>query len=288
MLTVSAPAKINLTLEVLDKRWDGFHEIRSVIQTINLCDSFHFELSRDIAFKSDMPDWIPEESLVSRAVGLLQQVTGCSKGVTIEVEKRIPLLSGLGGDSSDAAAVLRGLNRLWELNLSMKKLLELTQQLGSDVSFFLYGGTALVEGRGEIVTPLPPLPHRWVVLLMPPVPRLPGKTKRLYDSLKSNHYTDGQITRRLVGELNAGREFTSSFLFNTFENVAFGHFSWLNVSRSHMVKMGAPVVHLAGSGPALFTIVKDRARAEELYTLLQTQRLEPYLAETLAGVEKIE
>jgi 4-diphosphocytidyl-2-C-methyl-D-erythritol kinase len=288
MLTVLAPAKVNLTLEVLSKRPDGFHEIRSVIQTIDLCDSLGFQSSQNVTFKSDMPDWVAEESLVSKVVTLLQQTTGCSKGVVIEVKKRIPLLSGLGGDSSDAAAVLRGLNQLWGLELSLEGLFKLARQLGSDVSFFLYGGTALVEGRGEIVTPLPPLPHWWVVLAIPPVPRLAGKTKLLYESLKANHYTDGQITQRLVEELKTGGEFEPSFLFNTFENVAFTRFSGLGVSREHFVKIGATDVHLAGSGPALFTMVEDKDKAEELCILLQNQRLEPYLTETLADIEKME
>jgi len=288
MLTVLAPAKLNLTLEVLAKRRDGFHEIRSVIQTINLSDSLSFQTGQDIEFKSDLPNWIPEESLVPRAASLLQQAAGCSKGVSIEVSKRIPLLSGLGGDSSDAAAVLRGLNQLWGLGLSQGELLELAWQLGSDVAFFLHGGTALVEGRGELVTPLPPLPHVWVVLMMPPVPRLPGKTKQLYDSLQATHYTDGQTTRRLVEELKAGGEFTPSLLFNTFENVAFTRFSEISVSREHMLKVGATDVHLAGSGPALFTLVKDRTQAEDLYLRLQQQRLESYLAETLAAIDQVE
>jgi len=287
MLTVLAPAKLNLTLEVLAKRPDGFHEIRSVIQTINLCDSLHFKLSQNIEFRCDASDWIPEDSLVFKAASLLQEATGCCKGATIEVSKRIPLVSGLGGDSSDAAATLRGLNKLWELSLLRDELLKLAVQLGSDVAFFLYGGTALVEGRGEIVTPLPPLPHMWVVLAMPPVTRLPGKTKQLYASLKASHYTDGQITERLVGELREGREFTPSLLFNTFENVAFTRFSGLRVSRDHIMKIGATNVHLAGSGPALFTLVKDRSQAEDLYIRLKHQRMEPYLAETLTAVEEI-
>ncbi len=285
MLTILAPAKINLTLEVLGKRRGGFHEIRSVIQTINLGDSFSFQPGETIELKCDFPGWIPEESLVSRAASLFQKTTGCSKGATIAVSKHIPLMSGLGGDSSDAAAVLCGLNLLWGLSLPPEKLLEMAWQLGSDVAFFLYGGTALVEGRGEIVTPLPPLPHSWVVLLVPPVPRLPGKTKRLYDSLKANHYTDGQITQRLIERLREGGEFTPSLLFNTFENVAFTHFSELNLYWEQVVKVGAADVHLAGSGPALFTMVKDKDKAEELYALLQNQGLEPYLTETLAGIK---
>ena len=290
MLTVPAPAKLNLTLEVLGKRRDGFHEIRSVIQAINLSDSLRFRLSQNVTFTSNMPDWLPEESLVSRAASLLREATGCARGATIEVRKSIPLLSGLGGDSSDAAAVLRGLNQLWELGLSVGDLLELAWQLGSDVAFFLYGDTALVEGRGEIVTPLPPLPHMWVVLVMPPVPRLPGKTEQLYASLKGSHHTDGQITRRLVEEIKGGREFTPSLLVNAFENVAFTHFTELSVYWQHMVEIGAAGVHLAGSGPALFTLVKDRAGAEDLSIRLQLQQqgLEVYLTDTLPTIEKTE
>ena len=281
MLTVLAPAKLNLTLEVLAKRPDGYHEIRSVIQTINLCDSLRFQLSQKITFKSNLPDWTSEKSLAPKAASLLQETTGCSKGTIIEVSKRIPLMSGLGGDSSDAAATLRGLNKLWRLGLSQEKLLELAAQLGSDVAFFLYGGTALVEGRGEVVTPLPTLPHRWVVLVVPDVPRLPGKTKQLYASLKASHYTDGQITERLVAALREDREL--SILFNAFENVAFTKFSELKVYREHLTKIGADNIHLTGSGPALFTLIKDKTQAEELYIRCQQQGLETYLAETLGG-----
>ena len=288
MLTVKTPAKINLTLEVLSKRPDGYHEIRSVIQTINLCDSLSFSLNDKLQCGSDAPDFVVEESLVSRAAALLQQTTGCSKGARIEIGKRIPLASGLGGDSSGAAAILRGLNKLWRLGLSTAQLLELAPRLGSDVAFFLYGGTALVEGRGERVTPLPPLPHRWVVLLMPPVPRMPEKTRQLYASLKPSHYTDGQITQKLVKVLNEGREFKPSMLFNTFENVAFEFFPGLKVYKEHFTQLGASYVHLTGSGPALFTMLEDKAQAEDLYTRCQQQGLESYLADTMASLERVE
>jgi 4-diphosphocytidyl-2-C-methyl-D-erythritol kinase len=285
MLTVLAPAKINLTLEVLAKCSDGFHEIRSVIQAISLYDSLHFCLNKGIEFKCDNPEWLPEKSLVSKAANLLQETTGCRKGATIEISSCIPLISGLGGDSSGAAAVLRGLNRLWDLGLSIEELAKLASQLGSDVAFFLYGGTALVEGRGEIVTPLPPLPHMWVVLMVPPVPRLPGKTGQLYASLKKNHYTDGQITERFVEMLREGKKFLPSLLFNTFENLALTHHSAISVYRSHAMKVGAPDVHLAGSGPALYALLENKAQAEELYTRLQHQRMQPYLAETMTQLD---
>jgi len=291
MLTVLAPAKLNLTLEVLAKRPDGFHEICSVIQTINLCDSLCFQLSRNIEFKSSMPGLIPQDSLVSKATSLLGEATGCSNGATIEVTKRIPLVSGLGGDSSDAAATLRGLNKLWGLGLSPPELLELASQLGSDVAFFVYGGTAVVKGRGEMVTPLPPLPPMWVVVMMPPVPRMERKTERLYASLNSSHYTDGQVTDRLVALLTGrslkGERLVSN-IFNVFDDVARNSFTGLGKYWQQFLKAGAQQVHLAGSGPALFTLIEDKAQAEELYTRCQQQGLESYLTDTLATVEKIE
>ena len=288
MLTVVAPAKLNLTLEVLGKRSDGFHEIRSVLQAINLCDSLQFQPGENLEFKSSMPGWLAEESLVSRATSLLQKATGCTRGAMIEVDKQIPLMSGLGGDSSDAAAVLRGLNELWGLGLSREELLELAPQLGSDVSFFLYGGTALAEGRGERITPLPSSPHMWVVLVVPAVSRTPGKTRRLYASLQASHYTDGQITERLVDELREGGELVPSILFNAFESVAFTRSSELSVYREHILKMGASNVHLAGSGPTLFTLVEDKVEAEDLHLRCQQQGMESYLTNMATAVEWVE
>lgn len=280
MVDAKAPAKINLTLEVLGKRPDGFHEIRSVIQTIDLYDSLRFHSNRQLRFSCDNPDFVIEKSLVSRAAALLQEASGFAKGATIEIKKRIPLVSGLGGDSSDAAAVLSRLNKLWKLRLSPAQLLELAPRLGSDVAFFLYGGTALVGGKGEEVTALPPLSRRWVVLLVPPFSRMPEKTRQLYASLKPSHYTDGKITEKLVKALNDRRGFKPSMLFNTFENVAFELFPKLKVYKEHFTKLGAYNVHLAGSGPALFAMLEDKMQAENLYARCELQGLECYLAET--------
>ena len=286
MLTLQAQAKLNLTLEVLGEHQDGFHEIRSVLQTIDLCDSLHFQAGQNLEFKSDTPEWTPEGSLVSRAASLLQEVTGCTKGAMLTVDKRIPWLSGLGGDSSDAAATLRGLNKLWELNLSLEELIGLAAQLGSDVSFFLYGGTALATGRGEIVTPLTALPDMRVVLMMPPLPRLLGKTKRLYASLTANHYNRGQITDRLITLLNRGKEITSAILFNVFDAVTPDNFAGLDKYREQFLEAGAREVHLTGSGPALFTLVKDRNLAEGIYRNLQKLGLESYLTDLLPALNK--
>ncbi|HEX9896540.1 MAG TPA: 4-(cytidine 5'-diphospho)-2-C-methyl-D-erythritol kinase [Dehalococcoidales bacterium] len=280
MITIEAPAKINLTLEVLRKRPDGYHEICSVVQAISLCDTLRFSLSKSIEIRSASPGWSAEQSIIPKAIRVIKTITGYVGGVVIDIEKRVPLMAGLGGDSSDAAAVLRGLNELWQLGLSHEKLLELAPQLGSDVAFFLYGGTALMEGRGEIITPLPAFPHHYVILVNPATPHISGKTAALYAKLQPSHYTDGQITGQLVQDLKSGSEFHPARLFNTFENVVFTRGTELTTYRSHIRKSGAPHVHLAGSGPALFTLVKDRTRAEDMAVRLKNQGMETHLVET--------
>ncbi len=251
-----------------------------MLQTISLCDSLHFQTGKKITLSADQPEWSPEVSLVSKAVNLLQQVTGCTEGAQITLKKRIPLVAGLGGDSSNAAATLKGLNQLWRLHLSESRLRELAAQLGSDVPFFLYGGTVLAEGRGEKLTPLPPFPPLWVVLVVPEVPQLPNKTAQLYVSLKPEHFTDGRITEKLVAALKEGKKFDNSLLFNTFENVAFTLFAGLDTYRKHLLKLGAKDVHLAGSGPTLFSLLKDKTQAEDLYQRCKDQGMEAYVAET--------
>ena len=281
MLTVRAPAKINLTLEVLGRRGDGFHEVRSLIQAIDLCDRLHFKSGTGVEFSSTSPGWQPEISLVSKAVRLLQEVTGCRQGGRIEVEKVIPLLSGLGGDSSDAAAVLQGLNQFWALGLSRSDLEALATRLGSDVAFFLYGGTALLSGRGEVVTPLSPLPQRWLVVVVLSAPRLTGKTGELYARLKPEHFTDGRMTQHLADALAEDR-FSADLLFNTFENVASATFPDIDYYREQLSQAGAANVHLAGSGPALFSLFSTKAEAESSYGLLLERGIETYLTATLS------
>jgi 4-diphosphocytidyl-2-C-methyl-D-erythritol kinase len=284
MFTIEAPAKINLTLEVIGKRSDGYHEIRSVIQTLNFSDTLQFSDDKDIQVKNNMPGWEVEQSLVLKAVQLLKETTGCPRGAAIKIKKRIPLMSGLGGDSSDAAAVLRGLNRLWELGLSLENLKEMAQELGSDVSFFFCGGTALMAGRGEKITSLAPISHQWVILIIPNVPRLEGKTKRLYSMLEPSHYTDGKITDNFMSTINSGDQFPYSSLFNTFENIVFTKGADLTNYRDHILKIGAPNVHLAGSGPTLFTMMPDKSQAEDLLNRLKKQGMEAYFTETKNGL----
>ncbi len=282
MITISTPAKINLTLEVLGKRTDGYHEIRSVIQTISLVDTLRFEEADELMFHSKSTGWIAEKSLVSRATDLMRITTGTTKGAKITVDKHIPILSGLGGDSSDAAATLIGLNSLWNLGLDYEQIIPLARQLGSDVAFFLDGGTALATGRGEKISILPIIPHQWIVLAVPAVPRMQGKTGLLYNNLTTNHYTDGRITERLVEALESGLGFDYSMMFNVFEGIAYDIYPGFNQMQQRMKQMGATNIHLAGSGPTLFSLYREKMKADELYLRLKKQGLETFLVETQA------
>ena len=283
MLEVMAPAKLNLTLEVLGNLDNGFHRISSVAQTINLCDSLRFQPGNGTRLSCADKYWSASESLVSRTIQMLRKATGCSRGVSIELVKSIPLLSGLSGDSSDAAAVLSGLNRVWELDLTRREMLEMASTLGSDVAFFLYGDTALLEARGEVVSPLPPFPHRWVVLLLPKISRKPGKTARLYGSIGSELYSKGDITDRMIACLERPGKGEMPPLFNVFDGVAAAAFSGLERYWREFVEAGAREIHLAGSGPVLFSLFQDFTRAREVYRRLGDMGHSAYLTDTRAG-----
>jgi len=158
-LTLPAYAKINLTLEALAKRADGYHEIVTVLQTVSLVDTLTFEPGESLDLSCNIPSLQSADNLVLKAATLLKEETGCLKGASIRLTKGIPIAAGLGSGATDAAATLVGLNRLWELNLPPQRLMELAANLGSDVPFFLCGGTALAKGRGEKVIPPPPAPE---------------------------------------------------------------------------------------------------------------------------------
>jgi len=279
MMTATAPAKINLTLEVLKKRPDGYHEIRSVVQTISFGDKLKFQSGFKVEFKCDLPGWSAQKSLVSKAVSLLRNTTGSGQGAVIEIEKRIPLSSGLGGDSSDAAAVLRGLNLLWNLKLSLRDLINLAAQIGSDVPLFLYGGTLLIEGRGEKVRPLRPMPHMTVILLEPPIPGVEDKTRQMYNRLSVRNYTPGKFTGDFINMLEGRADRPGSGLFNVFDEVALQFFPGLKDYRQKFLEAGADDVHLAGSGPTLFTLTRDDIKAYDIHKRLQGMGLKAHLAD---------
>ncbi len=279
MMTTTAPAKINLTLEVIKKRPDGFHDIRSVVQTISFGDKLKIGASPRLEIKCSSPDWSASKSLVSKTISLLKNSTGTKLGALIEIEKRIPLSSGLGGDSSDAAAVLRGLNLLWNLKLSLRDLISYASQLGSDVPLFLYGGTVLIEGKGEQIRPLRPMPHMNVVLLIPSIPGVENKTQQMYSRLSVRNYTAGRITEDFINMLEGKASKPGIGLFNVFEEAGFRYFPGLNEYRQKFIEAGAAEVHLAGSGPTLFTLTRDDEKAYAVQERLQRMKLEAYLAD---------
>ncbi len=168
-LTVEAPAKVNLTLRVLDRRADGFHELDTVFQAIDLWDTIELRAAEDITLTTDHPGLeIDHGNLVQRAALLLREVAGLQDGVALHLRKRIPLGGGLGGGSADAAATLIGCARLWKLDVEIARLEEAARQLGADVPFFLHGGTARGTGRGDRITRLEPFGDKPLVLGMPP------------------------------------------------------------------------------------------------------------------------
>ena len=275
-LTLYAPAKINLVLEVLGKRND-YHRVSSVVQSIDLCDVLDFQLDEAVCFECDEPS-LERDNLVTRAAALLRESTKCRLGARIELCKRIPWGVGLGGGSSDAAATLLALNELWRLELSLSELVHIASKLGSDVPFFIHRGVALVEGLGEKVTPLPYLSSARFVLLVPPLPRIPGKTKRMYSNLQAACFTEGQFVQAALSSLRQGKAIGPGLMFNVFEKVAFDFFPGLNEYRKTLEQAGAPGVHLAGSGPCLFAFFSGRQDAGELFSRLRKQGLECYLA----------
>jgi len=285
MLTVYAPAKINLVLEVLGKHND-YHRISSIVQSIDLCDVLDFQPDKEICFECDVPS-LKRDNLVTRAATLLKESTKCSLGTRIELRKHIPWGVGLGGGSSDAAATLLALNELWGLRLPLSELVHLASKLGSDVPFFIHKGTALVEGTGEKVTPLPSLPATCFVLLVPPLPKISGKTRQMYGKLNAAHYTEGQFVQQALSSLRQGKAIDPSLMFNVFEKVAFDFFPGLDKYRKTLEEAGAPGVYLAGSGPCLFTFFSVKEKASELFSRLGKQGLECYLTSSLLrGLER--
>lgn len=303
-----APAKINWTLEVLGRRDDGYHEIRSVMQTIDLCDDLGVWRAPYLLKRSQLPTGLPPGTLVVRPLPhefvysngpdiRKDRPSGASvhrvinlldpegqRDARIELRKKIPLAAGLGGGSSDAAAALRCLQRLWNLGRESERLAEIAAQIGSDVTFFLDGGTALAEGRGERVTPLPDVPAAWLVLLVPPI-SLTEKTKRMYEELTAADSTDGSRSETLAERLRQARPVREQDLHNAFEPVADRVFEGLETYRKALLEAGAKGAHLAGAGPALFALAANEAATRKMAQRIQAPDAKVYVARTLTAAE---
>ena len=278
MIEERAYAKINLALEVLGRRDDGYHEVSTVLHAVGLADHLTFEESEGLSLECDDPAIAGEDNLVLGAARLLQQAAGSGRGTSIRLQKGIPVAAGLGGGSSDAAVTLLALNRLWDIGMPPDELMALGATLGSDVPFFLQSnGCALATGRGERVAPLPAVQGWWTVALRPEVATPPNKTETLYSMLTEEDFSDGSRVAVVVEELKAGRLATER-LHNAFERVASAAFTGLDEYRRLFKRAGAPFVALAGSGPALYTLVDSAERGRGILDALLGEGWEAYMA----------
>lgn len=254
-LHAAAPAKINLVLDVLGRRDDGYHELRTVLQTVSLADHVRLEPGSGpgVSVTGPAAAGTPADAtnLAWRAMSAL--ATRCDRDasdIAIHIEKHIPAAAGLGGGASDAATVLRLLQRLWP-GTSEQALLDAATAVGSDEAFFLFGGTARAEGRGERVAPLADLPPHDVVLFVPRA-TLEGKTARLFQELARRPYDDGVASAAFL--VAHPRTLHADELHNAFERVAFDAFPGLGTLRAEVEACTGAAVRLAGAGPTLFWI----------------------------------
>lgn len=274
-----AHAKINLILDVVGKRPDGYHEIRTVMQSLSLCDTITLSENShgQISLGCNVPG-IPTdaENLAWQAASLTQKEYGVTKGVHINLEKRIPAAAGLGGGSADAAAVLRGLVRFWDLVPKEGVLQALAAKLGSDVPFCLSGGTALGVGRGEQITKLSPCPHFYVVLANP---GFPVSTASVYQNFRP--VVDGKkpdVDGMIAAISNTEQSGIIKRLANVLEQSTFSLYPLVKELKDRMGQMGPAL--MCGSGATVFALFTAAPAAKRLQQALLATGTTAWLAET--------
>ncbi|WP_048601132.1 4-(cytidine 5'-diphospho)-2-C-methyl-D-erythritol kinase [Rubeoparvulum massiliense] len=265
-----ASAKINLTLDVLGLREDGYHDVEMIMTTIDLADRIELIARGDEKIVIECNEgFVPtdQRNLAYQAAALLQQKADKPVGVTIRIEKRIPVAAGLAGGSSDAAATLRGCNRLWNLGLSLEELKLLGAQLGSDVPFCVQGGTALAKGRGELVTTVPNPPKVWVVLAKPD---LGVSTAEIYQQFSKHEQQIEPKTAMMLQALEKGSlSLVCQNLSNMLEPVTVQLYPEVRRIRDCMLRAGADGVLMSGSGPTVYAIAQRRTRAQRINNSLR-------------------
>lgn len=263
-----AYAKINLTLDIKDKRADGYHIIDSVFQTVSLCDKVWVKKSDKLTVFCDNENINGEDNIVYKAAREFLSFCKISGGAYIKIKKAIPLLSGMGGGSSDAAAVLKALNKIYETNLSADKLAEIGAKIGADVPFFIFGKTARVGGIGEIVVPIKHLKGYNVLLIKNGDKKSTAEMYRLSDEIKEkNPLTDKciiDIYNKDISFKYVGNDF--SLVFDMSDTV------------NEIKKTNPLCFSLTGSGPTLFAVYETKAQAKKSLKILKQKGYNPILS----------
>jgi 4-diphosphocytidyl-2-C-methyl-D-erythritol kinase len=287
---VRSYAKINLSLDILGKRADGYHELVTVMQTIDLYDTICLTAIEEDTVRviCSRPELNGDDNLAARAAQAVRQRLSLSQGVMIELQKHVPVAAGLGGGSSNAVAVLLALQQWWQLSLSSSDLLDIAASLGSDVPFFLTGGLALCEGRGERLTPLAPRwpsAMRWLLLLKPAIG---VSTAAVFRNLPPDDYTDGSHSRGVCSAFINQGELHLEDLHNGLQRGVLERYPEVAQAREDMLQAGASYVRLSGSGPTLFAAFSRLDQAAHVQQQLHRQGYEVYLTRAVGpGGENI-
>src|SRR2546429_4007597 len=277
---VRSYAKINLTLDVLGRRSDGYHELITIMQTVDLYDTICVTANENTSVRMicTRPELSNDDNLAARAAQAIRQQLSLTQGLDIELHKRIPVAAGLGGGSSNATAVLLALQHWWQLPLSTADLQKIAATLGSDVPFFLTGGLALCEGRGEHITPLAyrlPPSMRWIILVKPAIS---VSTAVVFRNLTARDYSDGTASRSVLAALAEGRtQLPLENLHNSLEHSVLEQYPQVAQAREDMLHAGVPYVRLSGSGPTLFSTFSNLSQAVQVQQQLHAQGYEVYL-----------
>ncbi|MBC8695790.1 4-(cytidine 5'-diphospho)-2-C-methyl-D-erythritol kinase [Staphylococcus pseudintermedius] len=281
MIYETAPAKINLTLDTLYKRDDGYHEVEMIMTTIDLSDRLSFEKRNDsrIVLKVD-ETFIPSDdrNLAYRAALLMKETYQIKQGVTITLEKNIPVAAGLAGGSSDAAATMRGMNRLFELNRSLDELSELSAAIGSDVPFCVYGTTALCKGRGEILEILPKTPSTWVIVAKP---QAGLSTPEIYGGLDLSQPFPVHTEQCLKAIEENDYDALCKSLSNRLEPVSMQLQPEIAKIKTNMLNNGADGALMSGSGPTVYGFAQRERQARHIFNAVSGCCNDVYLVRTL-------
>lgn len=273
-MRLRALAKINLGLDVLRKREDGYHELRMIMQTINMYDQLDIEISKipGIKITTNLP-FIPvnENNLVYKAAKLLMDEFQVEQGITVDLQKFIPVAAGMAGGSSDAAATMIGVNRLFGLGLSVKELMERGVKIGADVPYCLLRGTALAEGIGDKLRALPACPDCYVLIGKPAIS---VSTKFVYENLHANELEyHPEIDKMLDAIQWHNLNKIADCMGNVLETVTIPHYPVIQEIKDHMKEHGALNAMMSGSGPTVFGLFDDKATAENACEALRESRL---------------